>query len=129
MRSLHRRFNWHYIGQIYGGDFAKFCGLLRIYELYIIRFGQNNSFFPSKITDFGCYEFCSVTNLQIWRAGVHPTLHCVMCLYCSIISCFAAITIWYCCLICLDLILDSTLDELGCPSSYIQTKVNSRFEF
>ena len=21
-------------GQIYGGDFAKFCGLLRIYELY-----------------------------------------------------------------------------------------------
>ena len=24
-----------YIGQIYGGDFAKFCGLLRIYELYV----------------------------------------------------------------------------------------------
>ena len=24
-----------YIGQIIGGDFAKFCGLLRIYELYI----------------------------------------------------------------------------------------------
>ena len=23
-----------YIRQIYGGDFAKFCGLLRIYELY-----------------------------------------------------------------------------------------------
>ena len=23
------------IGQIYGGDFTKFCGLLRIYELYI----------------------------------------------------------------------------------------------
>ena len=23
------------IGQIYGGDFAKFCGLLRIYELYL----------------------------------------------------------------------------------------------
>ena len=21
------------VGQIYGGDFAKFCGLLRIYEL------------------------------------------------------------------------------------------------
>ena len=28
------RFDWHYIGQIYIGDFAKFCGLLRIYELY-----------------------------------------------------------------------------------------------
>ena len=24
-----------YIGQIYGGDFAKSCGLLRIYELYL----------------------------------------------------------------------------------------------
>ena len=24
-----------YIGQIYGGDFAKFCGLLRIYELWL----------------------------------------------------------------------------------------------
>ena len=33
LRNLHRRFDWHYIGQIYGGDFAKFCGLLRIYEL------------------------------------------------------------------------------------------------
>ena len=32
--NLHRRFDWHYIGQIYGGDFAKFCGLLRIYEVY-----------------------------------------------------------------------------------------------
>ena len=26
--------NWQYIGQIIGGDFAKFFGLLRIYELY-----------------------------------------------------------------------------------------------
>ena len=26
-------FDWQYIGQIIGGDFAKFCGLLRIYEL------------------------------------------------------------------------------------------------
>ena len=24
-------------GQIYGGDFANFCGLLRIYELYTYR--------------------------------------------------------------------------------------------
>ena len=24
--------------QIYGGDFAKFCGLLRIYELYLLDF-------------------------------------------------------------------------------------------
>ena len=31
--NLHRRFDRYYIGQIYSGDFAKFCGLLRIYEL------------------------------------------------------------------------------------------------
>ena len=31
LRNLHCRFDWHYIGQIYGGDFAKFCGLLKIY--------------------------------------------------------------------------------------------------
>ena len=33
LRNLHRRFDWHYIGQIYSEDFKKFCGLLRIYEL------------------------------------------------------------------------------------------------
>ena len=27
-------FDWHYIKQKLGEDFAKFCGLLRIYELY-----------------------------------------------------------------------------------------------
>ena len=34
MKNLHQVFDWQYIGQIIGGDFAKFCGLLRIYELY-----------------------------------------------------------------------------------------------
>ena len=34
LRNLHDRFDRYYIGQIYGGDFAKICGLLRIYELY-----------------------------------------------------------------------------------------------
>ena len=32
LQNPHRRFD--YIGKIYGGGFAKFCGLLRIYELY-----------------------------------------------------------------------------------------------
>ena len=31
--NLHRTFVLCSNGQIYGGDFAKFCGLLRIYEL------------------------------------------------------------------------------------------------
>ena len=37
MRNLHQLLDWQYIGQIIGGDFAKFCGLLRIYELYQIN--------------------------------------------------------------------------------------------
>ena len=32
-RNLHQLFDWQYIGQIISGDYAKFCGLLRIYEL------------------------------------------------------------------------------------------------
>ena len=32
LQNLHQLFDWQYIGQIIGGDFAKFCGLLRIYE-------------------------------------------------------------------------------------------------
>ena len=35
LRNLHRRFVLCSASQIYGGDFTKFCGLLRIYELYI----------------------------------------------------------------------------------------------
>ena len=38
-RNLHHIFDWHSIGQTYGGDFSKFCGLLRIYELYLVRKG------------------------------------------------------------------------------------------
>ena len=34
MRNLHRRFVLCSASQIYGRNFAKFCGLLRIYELY-----------------------------------------------------------------------------------------------
>ena len=33
MRNLHQLFDWQY-KYIIGEDFAKFCGLLRIYELY-----------------------------------------------------------------------------------------------
>ena len=34
LRNLHRKFVLCGASQIYGGDFAKFCGLLRIYEIY-----------------------------------------------------------------------------------------------
>ena len=33
LRNLHCRFDWHYIGQIYSGGFAKLCGPLRIYRV------------------------------------------------------------------------------------------------
>ena len=33
LQNIQKIFDWQYIGQIIGGDFAKFCGLLRIYEL------------------------------------------------------------------------------------------------
>ena len=33
LQNLHQLFDWQYIGQIIGGDLAKFCGILRIYEL------------------------------------------------------------------------------------------------
>ena len=37
MQNLNKSFDLQYIGQIIGGDFAKFCGLLRIYELYYLE--------------------------------------------------------------------------------------------
>ena len=33
LQDLHLNFDWHSIRQKQGEDFAKFCGLLRIYEL------------------------------------------------------------------------------------------------
>ena len=43
MQNLHCRFVLYRNGQIYSGYFAKFCGLLRIYELYCSSFAQNAS--------------------------------------------------------------------------------------
>ena len=44
MRNLYRRFDCYYIRQIYGEDISKFCGLLRIYELYFHQTFQANDF-------------------------------------------------------------------------------------
>ena len=38
LRNLYQLFDWQYIGQIIGRDFAKFCGLIRMYELLKIIF-------------------------------------------------------------------------------------------
>ena len=37
LRNLHLTFDWHYIGQNQGGHFAKFSGLIRIYELQKVK--------------------------------------------------------------------------------------------
>ena len=42
MRNLHLTFVLCSASQKEGGDFAKFCGLLRIYELYMKK-GKNNN--------------------------------------------------------------------------------------
>ena len=44
MQNLHRRFDRNYIGQICGGDFATICGLLRMYELYQIKYFSRLSY-------------------------------------------------------------------------------------
>ena len=41
-------------GHIYGGDFAKFCGLLRTYELYIpTQYSEMNIYIVLPATDNG----------------------------------------------------------------------------
>ena len=52
LRNLHQLFDWQYIGQIIGGDFAKFCGLLRIYlhrNLKLIVFFFHSYHLPEKL--------------------------------------------------------------------------------
>ena len=52
MRNLHLTFDWHYIGQKKGEDFAKFLDLLRIYELQF-NFSGDDSANDSEDTEEG----------------------------------------------------------------------------
>ena len=47
LQNLLQLFDWQYIGQIIGGDFAKFCGLLRIYELYVHIYSVAETYTPN----------------------------------------------------------------------------------
>ena len=68
LQNLHLRFILCSTGQIYGEDFAKFCGILRIYELYmtdsikkiVIRtFSLRvHYFFPSFSLDISIHFWC-----------------------------------------------------------------------
>ena len=56
LRNLHRRFDRSYIGQIYRRDFAKFCGLLRIYGvIYIFLIKMNST--DQKLAILECRVF------------------------------------------------------------------------
>ena len=59
MRNLHLTFDRMYCIQKLGEDFAKFCGLLRIYELYgfqdvgkVLKFGLNSKYVDCRYTIF-----------------------------------------------------------------------------
>ena len=75
MRNLTRKFDWHYMGQIYSGDFEKFCGLFRIYELYNLRldFGPIAGSFlawlvgggPPSCTRLNLVYDCSIVSLLL----------------------------------------------------------------
>ena len=44
LQNLHRRFVLSSNGQMYGGDFIKYCGLLRIYELTKVKISLENTY-------------------------------------------------------------------------------------
>ena len=44
------------MGKIYGGDFAKFCDLLRIYELYHQSGSHRNGYYGSHLTSLQILE-------------------------------------------------------------------------
>ena len=48
LRNLHCRFVLCSAGQIYGGDFAKFCGLLRIYTNLKSRLSEGTTKFEKR---------------------------------------------------------------------------------
>ena len=65
LRNLHCRFDCYYIGQIYGGDFEKFCGFLRIYELYLKIGHKHYVFIVIKIAQNPGFKYL-VAGLPTW---------------------------------------------------------------
>ena len=59
LRNLHHRFDLYYIGQIYSGDFAKICSLLRIYELYKLCLYKAE---PTELPGFDTYRKVAIIN-------------------------------------------------------------------
>ena len=79
LQNLHCSFDWHYIGQIYGEDFAKFCGLFRDAIYFSINFKNKNhllgkksylSLDSSKLTLFCLARLYDECISSTWRARV-----------------------------------------------------------
>ena len=69
LRNLHGRFVLCIEIQIYGGDFAKLCGLLRIYELYDAKEDiSNQDFLKFKLCTFdNSVQFCNIAIPQFMQ--------------------------------------------------------------
>ena len=61
LRNIHRRYVLFSASQIYGGDFAKFFGLFRIYELYPVH-----------------RQECSWEKLSRYESNNHFEFWCIM---------------------------------------------------
>ena len=71
LRNLYRRFDRYYIGQIHGGDCAKICGLLKIYELYLAQLSFDD-FFGGKKNSAGCLLHKSFEHVVINYLKIIP---------------------------------------------------------
>ena len=73
LQNLHQLFDWQYIGQTIGGDFAKFCGLLRIYKLYLescqVAIGQFFVIKPDLISNARFLEIKELFKVYIFWEG------------------------------------------------------------
>ena len=75
LRNLHQLFVLCTASQISGGDFAKFCGLLRIYELYKIctTISSSEKDLPAQLSDICSPTVCCfVGKLTSFFLGVLP---------------------------------------------------------
>ena len=78
LRNLHRRFVLCSNSQIYGGDFAKFCGLLRIYELYTIPMVLNSSLILPRHQTALHVQIPFILILILFFVFLHDMLFCIL---------------------------------------------------
>ena len=81
LRNLHQLFVLYAASQIFGGDFTKFCGLLRIHKLYRDQFHLLKMMTMNKCSIWmrmkKCKNFYPLINLKdiLWSLGIHITFN------------------------------------------------------